>query len=118
MNDEILELVNEEIKDELSLVRSLQYGSDEYQTAINTTTKLMDKQIEMEKLRTDNEHKLIEMKSEKKDRIVKNVLNGVGIVGGFALTVWGTVYSTKFEQDGSYTTIMGRGFISKLLPKK
>ena len=59
-----------------------------------------------------------EIEDEKKDRKVKNILTGVSVIGGFALTVWGTCKSIKFEETGSFTTIMGRGFIQKLLPKK
>ena len=62
--------------------------------------------------------KLQQMNDDKKDRLVKNVLNAVGIILPLIVTIWGTKVSLKFEETGSMTTIMGRGFVNKLLPKK
>ena len=58
------------------------------------------------------------MDEEKKDRLVKNIITAAGIVLPLVITVWGTKVSLKFEEEGTFTTIMGRGFINKLLPKK
>ena len=58
------------------------------------------------------------MEEEKKDRLVKNCISIGGIVLPVAVTIWGTLKSLKFEESGTVTTIMGRGFINKLLPKK
>ena len=59
-----------------------------------------------------------QLQDEKKDRLVKNVLTLLGIAVPTVVTIWGTNKSLKFEETGSVTTIMGRGFINKLLPKK
>lgn len=115
---------NFEALEEIKEINSVEYGK-----ATDNTVKLLDKFIAIEKLENDRldklasreeeyDLKLKQMNDEKKDRIVKNVLTGVSIVGGFVITVWGTVKSIKFEETGTITTIMGRGFIQKLLPKK
>ena len=122
-------LLNDEIKDEIEQLRKVELGSDQHKIAADALTKLLDKSIEMDKLdleyqdrfearEAENELKQKEIEDEKKDRKVKNILTGVSVLGGFALTVWGTCKSIKFEETGSFTTIMGRGFIQKLLPKK
>ena len=122
-------LLNDEIKDEIEQLRKVELGSDQHKIAADALAKLLDKSIEMDKLdleyqdrfearEAENELKQKEIEDEKKDRKVKNILTGVSVIGGFALTVWGTCISIKFEETGSFTTIMGRGFIQKLLPKK
>jgi hypothetical protein len=114
-----------EISDEFEALSNMEVGSDAYKASVDGLTKLMDRAIEMEKINIDEKTKadnkeieLKKMKSENIDRIVKNVLTAVSVVGGIALTVWGTKTSIKFEETGTFTTIMGRGFVNKLLPKK
>ena len=55
---------------------------------------------------------------EKRDRRIKNGITIAGIVIPSVITIWGTIKSLNFEKEGTVTTIMGRGFINKLLPKK
>lgn len=62
--------------------------------------------------------KLKQMEDERKDRLVKNGIALAGIILPLVLAVWGTYKSFEFEKDGTVTTIMGRGYINKLLPKK
>lgn len=122
-------LLNEEIVSEIENLNKVPLGSEEHKIAADALAKLLDKSIEMDKLDLEyqdkadsreaaNNLKRIEIEEEKKDRRVKNVLTGVSVVGGFAVTVWGAIKSLEFEKTGTITTIMGRGFIQKLLPKK
>jgi hypothetical protein len=96
----------------------MEVGGEEYKTTVDGLTKLMDRAIEIEKIHNEKEEQSEKLKAERFDQIAKNVLTAVSILGGFALTVWGTKTSIKFEETGTITTIMGRGFINKLLPKK
>lgn len=122
-------LLDEEIVSEIENLNKVPLGSEEHKIAADALAKLLDKSIEMDKLDLEyqdkadsreaaNNLKLTEIEEEKKDRRVKNILTGVSVVGGFALTIWGTIKSFEFEKDGVITTIMGKGFIQKLLPKK
>ena len=122
-------LLNEEIKDEFSNLKKMELGSETYKTTVDGLTKLVDRAIEMEKMEselqeridnreTDNDLKLKQMKDEKTNRFVTNAIAIAGIVIPSLLTVWGTMKTLKFEEEGTVTTIMGRGFINKLLPKK
>lgn len=122
-------LLDEEIVSEIENLNKVPLGSEEHKIAADALAKLLDKSVEMKKLDLEyqdkvesreaaNNLKLTEIEEEKKDRRVKNILTGVSVVGGFALTIWGTIKSFEFEKDGVVTTIMGKGFIQKLLPKK
>lgn len=55
---------------------------------------------------------------ERKGRIWRDAIAIAGIVVPTWLTIWGTKKSFEFEKEGTITTIMGRGFIGKLLHKK
>lgn len=122
-------LLKEEIQEEIEELGKLEVGSDKYKTAVDGLTKLCDRAIEIEKFKSEQELKrdqqeadeilrAEQMKDERRDRLVKNCLTGAGIGIPAVLTVWGTLKSIKFEETGTITTIMGRGFIQKLLPKK
>lgn len=122
-------LLEVEIEEQLTGLASMERGSDEHKTAVDNVAKLMDRAIELEKLETasmekekdraiENYLKQEQVKDERLDRIVKNCISVAGIVLPIALTVWGTKTSLKFEEDGTITTTIGRGFINKLLPKK
>lgn len=108
-----------EIEAELDKLDSIKdKNSDEYKAVLDGVTKLMDRAIEMEKLGNEVERTQQQMREDQKDRLVKNIIAVAGIVVPAVITVWGTVKSIKFEETGTITTIIGRGFINKLLPKK
>ena len=122
-------LLREEIQSEIEKLKEVEPGSDEYKSLVDGITKLTDRAIEMEKVEADIHDKVMnresenfrhetQMKMEQKDRLIKNCIAVASIVVPTAVTIWGTVKSFKFEQEGTITTIMGRGFINKLLPKK
>ena len=122
-------LLDDEIRSEIEEISKIEVGSEKHKVSVDALSKLLDKSIELDKLDAEaqekyesriaeNDLKHEQIKSEKRDRIVKNVLTGVSVIGGFGLTIWGTCKSLKFEETGVVTSIMGRGFIQKLLPKK
>lgn len=122
-------LLEEEIKEEFEELGKTEIGSKAYETTVDGLTKLVDRAIELEKSETERadrraaqeselELKVQQAEDEKKDRKVKNWLTAAGIIIPTGVTIWGTIKSIKFEQEGTITTIMGRGFINKLLPKK
>lgn len=122
-------MLDEEIRSEIEEVSKIQVGTDAHKASVEALTKLLDRSIELDKLDAEaqeryesriaeNDLKREQIKSEKRDQLVKNLLTGVSVIGGFGITIWGTVKSLKFEETGVVTSIMGRGFIQKLLPKK
>jgi hypothetical protein len=121
-------LLDEEIKSELEEFKKMELGSDDYKSTSDVLTKLIDRHIELEKVEnerrdkiesrnTETSLKLEQMEDDRKDRKVKNGIAIFGIVVPVGVTIWGTLKSLKFEETGSVSTIMGRGFIQKLLPK-
>lgn len=122
-------MLREEIATELEKLNDMEKGSDEYKVTVDGVTKLMDRVIEMEKVDNDAKEKaearmrddaieLQKLEDDRKDRIVKNVIGAAGVVLPLIVTIWGTKVSLKFEETGTITTQMGRGFIQRLFPKK
>lgn len=125
----IEKLLHEEIEKRFSDIGKMDAGSDEYKKAVESLTKLVEKAIEIDKFNNDyvvsektrefeEQLKITQAVGEQRDRLVKNILTGAGIGVPALLTVWGTLKSLKFEETGTITTAIGRGFINKLLPKK
>lgn len=122
-------MLHEEIQSELEELSKIKVGTEEYKVAVDGITKLTDRVIEMRKSDIEKEAKerdreidtnlkLQQMAEERSDRFIKNGIALAGIAIPTAVTIWGTLKSIEFEKEGTITTIMGRGFIQKLLPKK
>lgn len=126
---DIENLLYDEIGTDFKKLRDTEPGSDERKALVDELVKFMDRAIEMKKVDNDCKDKNAARESEqsarmqqfdddKKDRLIKNLLNAAGIILPILVTIWGTKVSLEFEKEGTFTTIMGRGFINKLLPKK
>lgn len=126
---ELEDLLEEEMKSQLEGLKDIEMGTDEYKATVDGVVKLADRVIKIKELDYDASDKIDaretevaikkqQMKEEKNDRIIRNGIAIAGIVIPTAVTIWGTIKSIKFEQEGTITTIMGRGFIQKLLPHK
>lgn len=124
-----LDSLYEEIENQTELLKSFDPGSKEYEAVANRIDKLMAKTIDIEKFNNEQalkqqqvENERVEKeratKDEQKDRIVRNIISAAGILLPLSVTIWGTYKTLKFEETGTVTTMMGRGFINKLLPKK
>lgn len=122
-------LLTEEIQAEIETLKGMELGSEPYKVAVDGITKLIDRSIDIEKYSAERKEKAEEKEleaywkerestEEKKDRRIKDGIAIAGIVLPIIVTIWGTKASFKFEEEGTITTIMGRGFINKLLPKK
>ena len=122
-------MLHDEILNEFEELKKLEVGSDGYRAAVDGISKLLDRAIEYDKLDAEcnerslnrgfeEDYKLQLAEDEKRDRRIKNIITIVGIAVPSVITIWGTMVSLNFEKEGTVTTIMGRGFINKLLPKK
>lgn len=112
------ELLDEDLVSEMAKLRQTPYDHKDYAVVADTVDKLMAKKIELEKVKNEQLAREQQFEDEKKDRLIKNVISVASIVLPLAVTIWGVKVSLKFEEEGTFTTIMGRGFIQKLLPKK
>ena len=122
-------LLHEEIQDGFDALSRMERGTKIHKTTVDEVVKLFDKAIEIEKIEIEAKDKAkareieaslkqAQMEEDRKDRRVKNGIAIGGIVLPLAVTIWGTFKTLKFEEEGTVTTIMGRGFINKLIPKK
>ena len=114
----IEELWDEDLVSEMEKLRMTPYDDKSYGTVSDTVSMMMDKKIEIEKFKSEQLFREQQLKEDKKDRLIKNIIGAAGVVLPLAVTIWGTKVSLKFEEEGTFTTIMGRGFVNKLLPKK
>ena len=122
-------LLEKEIQTEFEELGSMKVGTEEHKETVDTLAKLMDRAIEFEKFQSANEEKvkdremdkdfkIMQMTEEKQDRLIKNCIAVAGIVLPIVVTIWGAKATFKFEEEGTITTTMGRGFINRLFPKK
>jgi hypothetical protein len=122
-------LLYDEIETEFEKLRDKDPGSDEHKAIVDELVKLMDRAIEMEKVNNDcvdkkeireNDQivKTQQLSDDNRDRLIKNIIGAAGVVLPLVVTIWGTKVSMAFEKEETFTTIMGRGFIQKLLPRK
>lgn len=127
--ESIRELLDEEIQVEFEKLSKLEIGSESYKATVDGLSKLVDRAVEIDKTEMENATKIeaqniendlkaLQIKEDNRDRWVRNGIAIAGIIVPSVLTVWGTLKSFKFEETGTVTTILGRGFINKLLPKK
>lgn len=136
---ELNEMLMNEIESEFAALEELNFDSETYKTAVDGVVKLVDRAIELEKIRVDidekartrevelkklqqikeaEQHKVEQSKNDRLDQFIRNGINLASIVIPAVLTVWGTYKTLKFEETGTVTTIMGKGFVNKLVPRK
>lgn len=122
-------LLKEEITDEFENLKKMELGTEAYKTTVDGVTKLVDRSIKLKELENEQLEKEAsrEMEANLRQQEIDNnrrnekIKNGIAIgslIGSIGLTIWGTFKTFKFEEEGTITTIMGRGFISRLLGKK
>lgn len=119
-------ILDEEIINELNELKKISVGTEEHKVSVDALTKLMDRKIELEKLEVESKTqdlnrdietnlRLQQMESEKRDRLIKNVLTGVSTVGGLLCAGLAFVASINFEKEGTLTTEGGRSALRQLL---
>lgn len=117
----------DEYNSQLEELSKMEVGDEKYKIVVDGVTKLADRIIEIEKnesdssikwesIDRDNELKAIQMKEEKRDRIIKNCIE-VGKIGGTSvLTAWAFVAAMNFEKTGHlFSTEGGRTALKSLL---
>lgn len=126
------EALDGEISTELEVLETMETNSEDYKIMVEGLTKLIDRSMELEKIEISKAQEAEKIKNEaekmkfeaeqaKTNKIFQWIGYGIsaaGIVIPVAVTIWGTKVTLNFEKEGTVTTMMGRGFINKLLPKK
>lgn len=122
-------MLDDEIRNELENLGKEAIGSEEYKANLDGVTKLLDRQIEIEKLenerldrRESRETEFIlkqqQLAEEKKDRRIKNGITVGTFACSAALYAMAFIASTNFEREGTFTTEGGRGALRNLLKLK
>lgn len=111
------ELLDRQITTELKELGNVT-DQKEFDERVRYISTMIDKSIDLEEMEDKK-------KSEKKktiidilDKTVGYTINVAGIVLPLLVTIWGTKVTLEFEQEANVTTIMGKGFFNRLLPKK
>lgn len=125
----IKNILLDEIEKEVKELSKMQVGTDQYKVTVDGIARLSDKIIELDKLESENamkdfenfvrteeqELKRDQLKSEKRDRAVKNVITVGTAVLSVAVYALAFIASTNFEREGSFTTEGGKNSIRQLL---
>lgn len=125
----IKNILRDEIEKELKELSRMQIGTEQYKITVDGITRLSDRIIELEKLESENAVKDFEnivrteeqdlkreqLKSEKRDRAIKNVITVGTAVLSVAVYALAFIASTNFEREGSFTTEGGKNSIRQLL---
>lgn len=104
MNTETL--LRERIEREYAYQKEHEVGTDEYNASMSRLNVLEDKLADLEN-----------SKSEKNDRITKNILEGIKVVSSVALPIIGLVTITAFEKNDTFTSAL-KGYVNCFMPKK
>lgn len=118
-------LLREEIHSEIEELGKMQVGTDTYDKTVSGVTKLVDKLNDMEKLENEKNNFEVKMreidleneklKSENKDRKVKNSLTAVGL----GITVVGGIAMFVFEEKGTIVVSQaGRKVVDRIFRTK
>lgn len=123
------DLLRTEVKANLENMKDLELGSKEYESAVESTCKLVDRVISIDRnaddydlkdkaREADIEVKNIQLEKDKRNQMIQNGITVGSIVVSTAVTIWGTLASFKFEKERHCYNNFRSTVISKLLPKK
>lgn len=122
-------LLEDEIQAEIEEISKMEIGSEKHKMASEALSKLVDKYNDMDKLELEYQDKYDgreaelsfkekQLEHEQKDARIKNYLTATSICGGFLITIWGVCKSLKFEETGVFSSLISRGWVQKIIPKK
>lgn len=112
------ELLMKQLKREQEYCDECEIGTKEYEESFKRLSLLRKELADLERNESENERRVREMTDNKKDRIVKNTLEGVKIVGtGILMPCIGYVVVTAFEKDDSFTSALKK-VVDCFIPKK
>lgn len=125
----ILTAIDEELAARLLEMSTMDAKSDDYRKMNDNVCKLAHERLEMEKVdiesqekaearEIEKELKLKQMEEDRKDRRWKNGIAIAGMATSAGLAIWGTVVCLKFEEHGTFSTIIGKAWSGRLLPRK
>lgn len=114
---ELKTLLCEDIERERNYLHGQEVGSEAYNESLKRLGALEDKLFDLEKLEFEAASKEKQLKDEKKDRLTKNVIEGVKVVGGIVIPVIGLVWITATEKETTFCGAL-KDYTKLFIPKK
>lgn len=130
-------LLEEEIQNTIEGIGHLKIGSEDHEKATEALAKLLDKYNAMDRLEAEIHEKYVskeaenalkeaehalkaeQLKHDKRDALIKNILTGVQVVAcGIIIPVWGVTAAAKYEEEGVFKNVWTRAAITDILPKR
>lgn len=130
-------LLEEQIQSTIEEIGKLDVGSEKHEKATEALAKLLDKYNAMERLEVEIREKYDskeaenalkeaeyalkeeQLKHEKRDAIIKNILTGLQVVAcGIMIPIWGVKAAAKYEEEGVFKNVWTRAAITDILPKR
>lgn len=129
MNDEIMELLGEEIKNEIENLSSLEQGGEEHTKAVENLAKLYklrieetknakDAELKEQQIEDDAEIRGSELVEEVKNRYLRLGIDAAGII--LPLLFYGSWMKKgfRFEETGTFTSTTFRGLFNRFRPTR
>lgn len=105
----IKDQLTEEFNSQIGALNGLEVGTDDYKVTVDGVTKMADRIIQIEKIEE-------EAKANRKDRLIKNVIDATKVIGGLVLTGTAFICSMNFEANGHiFSTEGGRAVLRSAL---
>ena len=100
-------LLDQEIEKLREKLQTLEPDTDEYKKVEDAMTKLVEKRLEVEKV-----------KGDKWSRIFKICCDIAAILLPLGVTIWGTLLAFTFEEKGTISSSIGRKFMDAIINMK
>ena len=114
---ELKTLLYDDIEREHDYLSEQEVGSEEYNSSLKRLSDLEAKLFDLEKFESETAMRNEQMQDEKKDRLIKNIFEGVKIGSGIVVPIIGLVAITAFEKDDTFTSAL-KGYVNCFIPKK
>lgn len=129
MGEEIKNLLEEEIKNEIENLASLEPGSEKHSTAVESLAKLYKVKLDEDKTsmeyldktrnrESDKGFKVAQIEENVKDRYVKIGIAAAELVLPLMFYAVWMRRGFKFEENGTYTSTTFRGLFNRFKPTK
>ena len=129
MGEEIKNLMEEEIKNEIENLASLEPGSEKHSTAVESLAKLYKVKLDEDKTsmeyldktrnrESDKGFKVAQIEENVKDRYVKIGIAAAELVLPLMFYAVWMRRGFKFEENGTYTSTTFRGLFNRFKPTK
>lgn len=111
-------LLLKQIERESEYLAGHEVGTEEYNKSLTRLITLEEKLADLEKFEFESVRKDQQIADEKKDRIVKNIIDGAKfVIGGVVIPVVGLVCITATEKDTTFTGAL-KEYTRFFIPKK